>query len=82
MTSLHLVPYKYLKKLIKSFPICHNASETFMLLCRPTISNMYAIFNTVHSITYMNHICEFQAIRRIFTRFRAGTDRETDKLNA
>ena len=49
-----------------------------MCLCRQTISRIYTIFNTVHAMSDMNNIYQFQDIWRIFTRVRARTGRRTD----
>ena len=52
--------------------------KTFVCLCRQTMSRIYIFFNTVHSMSDMNNIYQFQNIWRIFTRVRAPTDRKTD----
>ena len=53
--------------------------KTFVCLCRQTISRTYAIFNTVHAMSDINTIYQFQDIRRIFTRVRAWTNGRTDR---
>ena len=47
--------------------------KTFVCLCRQTISRIYTIFNTVHAMSGINNIYQFQDIWRIFTRVRVRT---------
>ena len=47
--------------------------KTFVCLCRQTISRIYTIFNTVHAISDINNIYQFQDLWRIFTRVRVRT---------
>ena len=55
--------------------------DTFVGLCRKTIKPLSTIFNTVHAISDINNMYEFKDILRIFTRIKACTDRETERLN-
>ena len=47
--------------------------KTFVCLCRQTISRIYTIFNTVHAMSDINNIYQFEDIWRIFTRVRVRT---------
>ena len=53
--------------------------KTFVCLCRQTISRIYTIFNTVHAMSDINNIYQFQNIWRILTRVRAWTYGQTDR---
>ena len=53
--------------------------KAFVCLCRQTISRICTLFNTVHSMSNINNMYQFQDIWRIFTRGRARTDRRTER---
>ena len=55
--------------------------KTFVCLCRQTICRIHTIFNTVHAMSDMNNIYQFHDIWRIFTRVRARTDRQTNRMH-
>ena len=46
--------------------------KTFVCLCRQTISRTYTIFYTVHAMSDINNMYQFQDIWRIFTRVKSA----------
>ena len=45
------------------------------------VYSIYINFNTVHAMSDINNIYQFQDISRIFARVRERTDRQTECIN-
>ena len=55
--------------------------KTFVCLCRQIVSRIYTIFNPVYAMSDINNLYKFQDISRIFTKVRAWTDRQTNRMH-
>ena len=61
--------------------IFRNVSELFACSCAWIIRHTCIIFNTKYSIVFRNNIYKYEDIRRIFTRIKSRTDRQTENIN-
>ena len=65
--ELYLAQYKYVKIRYKNFPsLGRNLKEEFKCPCRRTIRPIHIIFNTVHSILYINNLEIYWNFKNIY----------------
>ena len=85
LISLYLMQYKYVTTNFTNFVpspwLAVMYRKNFVCLCRQTISRMFNVFNEVHAMSDMNNIYQFQDIWKIFTRVRARSDRQTNRMH-
>ena len=81
LNSLYLEQCKYAKKHFNLFlPTYRMYRISFVSPGAKTISPTNTIFNKKHSVPDRNNMYKYHGIRRMFTRIRAYTDRQTSQM--